>query len=183
MIKEKRFYRTNDGYDNYYFKLQHKEGYIFIPCDYPGYRGLNFKRYIDIGNYYSECKEISDFINSICFELLKTFGFEYDIENQTLDKVIYTWDINLIPGEKFFGVEIHHLIGCEETWAGTFSGIDMGLDILDRYDFTLGYIGLKKTYPLYLPYTEENIELYKKFIEFKINESLPSSRNPKKIKI
>lgn len=175
-----RFYKTDNGFEDY-FKLS--LGFaeeINIPCSWPGYSGYNFKEYKG-----SEGKvKISDFTNSLCFELLRTFGIEYNKETNTLEEVIYTWDVNLIPGDKFFGIIIHYLDGTENNWVDTFPNIEMSLDILNSYRFDLeGYKGIYRSYPLYLPYTEENIELYKKFLEFNISRRFQNNSNKMKMKI
>ena len=180
-MKKGRFYKTDNGFKNYFKLSLENSKEINIPCSWPGYSGCNFEG--------CECErsgrvEISDFTNSLCFELLRTFGFEYNKETNTLEEVIYTWDVNLIPGDKFFGIIIHHLEGTENNWIDTFPNIEMSLDILNSYRFDLeGYKGIHRSYPLYLLYTEENIEIYKNFLEFNISKRFQNSNNRMKMKI
>ena len=60
----------------------------------------------------------------------------------------------------------------------------MSLDILRYYRSDLyAYQGFYSCYVLYLPYTEENIELYEKYLEYQINRRIPNDGIIRKIKI
>ena len=174
---------------NSYFELTASNRRILMPTGQPILNDVyNYYSYLDEDDsYYNCCEEVevTDYINHLCFKILESFGIEYDKDKDILNPVIYTWDPNLIPGEKFFGIKIHKLEGTETSLRDLFSNITINLDILNcfRFDWS-GYMGLKDNYRLYLPYNEEGIEVYKDYLEYSIDKRFPSSYNlEKKLKI
>lgn len=167
-MEKGRFYKiSSNTLDDYYFVLNGREERLYLHGRRPA---ENLPKDWIVKNYDSVC-EITDFCNDICFEILKSRGIEYRKESDTIENVIYLWDANLIPGEKFIGLSIMKMLGTEESWYDFLPNIEMGLDILDKFRFDLdGYIGLRRSYRLYLPYDETNLELYKTYIEAEIKE-------------
>ena len=95
------------------------------------------------------------------------------------------WDTNLIPGERFIGVSIIEMKGTENNWLDFFGNIEMSVDILSSIESDL-YIGLSRSYHLYLPYTEDNLLIYQEYIKYRIDKRYNgnfSSKIPRKIKI
>lgn len=173
------FYKTRLGERDYFVSSTRNER-IYIPCDKPQYSDLyDYYKIRNEDDYYGcqippKGQEVSEYCNNLLLKLLEGYGIEYDIDENSLKRVVYTWDHNLIPGEKFIGIELIELDGTEEDIIDLFPKIIMNLDILDcfRFDFS-GYIGLRGRYRLYLPYTEENIEIYKEYLRVKISKRFP----------
>ena len=168
-MEKGRFYKiSSNTLDDYYFVLNGVGKRLYLRNRWPAENSP--KDWINNINYDSAC-EITDFCNDICFEILKSRGIEYRKESDTIENVIYLWDTNLIPGEKFIGVSILNLFGTEKSWYDLLPNIEMGLDILKEFRFDLdGYIGLRRSYRLYLPYDETSLELYKTYIEVEIEK-------------
>lgn len=170
-----------DSSSNYY-------NHIFIPCKQPILSNVyDYYRLIEEDDVHEQPIEeitVTDFVNSLCFKILDSYGIVYNESKNILERVVYTWDQNLIPGEKFIGIKINKLIGTEESIQDLFPNILMKLDILDCFRFDLnGYIGLTgNNYRLYLPYTEDSLDLYKEYLESMIYKQF-SSNLERKIKI
>lgn len=175
---------------NNYLELetsQNSYGHIFIPCEKPilseVYDYYCFRDEDD--NYERPTEEIkvTDFVNSLCFKILDSYGLEYDEENNRIEHVVYTWDSNLIPGERFIGIKLEKIDGTEESIQDLFPNITMDLDILDSFRFdSSGYKGFHGNYRLYLPYSEEGLKIYQEYLEYKISKRF-SNNLKRKIKI
>lgn len=184
MIRFKKISRNKQSYCN--FEIECGSRRIYISVNNPILRDWTDyfdNQYICEYNDYENWSElsvedVSDFVNNLCFEIINSFGFEYNEEEDALENVVYTWDSNLIPGERFIGLRIGKLEGTEESIYDLFPNLTMNIDVLDSFRFDLGgYIGLSGGYRLYLPYTEENLNIYKNYLEYNI-----SSRFPAKLK-
>lgn len=173
---ERRFIKVKKSL-NYYFQLKldlpisSYHSNIFVPCDFP----IHHKEY----EYYTTREEytyqswgeyeITDYCNYLCFKIIESFGFEFNEDNSKLENVVYSWDQNLIPGERFIGIKLTKLDGTETCIEDLFPNLIMELDVLSYYRVDLnGYTGLKDSYRLYLPYTEDGLEIYRKYLEYEI---------------
>lgn len=180
------FYKTKIG-ERDYFILSAKNDRLYIPCDKPEsgdlYDYYNVQNCDDEYQIPTEGQEITKYCDYLLLELLKGYGIEYDPDRNFIKRVVYTWDQNLIPGEKFIGIKLMKLDGTEESMVDLFSKITMNLDILDcfRFDWS-GYMGLKGNYRLYLSYTEDNIGVYRDYLRIHIDKRF-SSGLERKIKI
>ena len=180
------FYKTKIG-ERDYFILSAKNDRLYIPCDKPEssniYDYYNVRDEDDEYQIPTEGQDITNYSSNLLLELLKGYGIEYDPDRNFIKRVVYTWDQNLIPGEKFIGIKLMKLDGTEENIVDLFPKITMHLDVLDcfRFDWN-GYIGLKENYRLYLPYTEDNIEVYKDYLRVHIDKRF-SAGLERKIKI
>lgn len=173
------FYRAKLGGRNYFIlSTENNSHRLYIPCDKPEYS--DFYDYYNVRDEDDECyrdqiptegQEITKYCNNLLLELLGSYGVEYDPDKKFMKQVVYTWDQNLIPGEKFIGLKLMKLDGTEEDMVDLFPKITMNLDVLDcfRFDFG-GYRGLNGNYRLYLPYTEDNIEIYKDYLRMHIDK-------------
>lgn len=188
-----RFYKVKNAVNNKYFKLLLEGAFnrIYIPS----YNSDSSTPTDNIPHEYfcdEEAKptEITNFCNNICFEILRAHGLEYNKDTNLIEKVVYLWDVNLIPGERFIGIKIVTMTGNENKWSDFFGNIVMNLDILSSFDSDLGYRGVNSStngaYYLYLPYTEDNLLIYQQYTEYMIdkrNNGLYSSKLQRKIKI
>lgn len=193
-MEKGRFYRVKNGLNDKYFRLLYEGMWesLYIPSNRSD---ANTPTNIIPHEYYSsneEAKptEITDFCNNICFEILRAHGLEYNKDTDKIENVVYLWDANLVPGERFIGVNIITMTGNENKWSDFFGNIKMSVDILSSFDSELGYRGVNSsengTYYLYLPYTEDNLLIYQQYTEYTIdkrNNGLYSSKIPRKIKI
>ena len=182
------FYKAKLGKGNYFIiSTENNRHRLYIPCDKPEYSDLY--DYYNVRDEDGECQiptkgqEISEYCDNLLLELLRSYGVEYDPDKKFMKQVVYTWDQNLIPGEKFIGLKLMKLDGTEEDIVDLFPKITMNLDVLDcfRFDFG-GYRGLNGNYRLYLPYTEDNIEIYKDYLKMHIDKRFPPELE-RKIKI
>jgi hypothetical protein len=182
------FYRAKLGGRNYFIlSTENNSHRLYIPCDKPEYSDLydyyNIRDEDDEYQIPTEGQEITEYCNNLLLKLLGSYGVEYDPDKNFMKRVVYTWDQNLIPGEKFIGLKLMGLEGTEENIVDLFPKITMNLDVLDcfRFDWN-GYRGLKGNYRLYLPYTEDNIEIYRDYLRMHIDKRFPPELE-RKIKI
>ena len=145
------FYKAKLGERDYFIlSTENNSHRLYIPCDKPEYS--DFYDYYNVRDeddeYYrdqipTEGQEITEYCDNLLLELLGSYGVEYDPDKNFMKRVVYTWDQNLIPGEKFIGIKLMKLDGTEEDIVDLFPKITMNLDILDcfRFDWN-GYRGI-----------------------------------------